>query len=148
MCLTCIIFGMQVMASRREAEQSKSKEAVEEVHWQFVAELLMLNAQDFCPSFGFWASYVDSDGGVWNVSFSWRRRTTVYFWHLQVETREEQNKKWEETRNGRVDSWRNWTNGKRKGCVWKQFSTFWFSLLWALPPERAPHSSRQWSYIH
>ena len=29
----------------------------------------MLNAQDFCPSFGFWASYVDSDGGVLNVSF-------------------------------------------------------------------------------
>ena len=36
---------------------------------------------------------------------------------FQVETREEQNKKWEETRAGRVDSWRNWTNGKRTGCV-------------------------------
>lgn len=34
---------------------------------------------------------------------------------VEVETREEQNKKWEETRAGRVDSWRSWTSGKRAG---------------------------------
>jgi hypothetical protein len=79
-----INFLGQVMASRRETEQSKSKEAVEEV---------LQNSKKMANI-------------IWFFGF-----------RFQVETREEQNKKWEETRAGRVDSWRNWTNGKRTGCV-------------------------------
>ena len=60
--------------------------------------------------------------------FCWRRWCFDRdgFKHLQVETREEQNKKWEETRAGRVDSWRNWTNGKRTGCVGLLSNSFHF----------------------
>lgn len=88
------------MASRRETEQAKSKEAVEEVqihHYIFGSFSIHLFGERCALRF--------------EVCYN------CLNWYLQVETREEQNKKWEETRAGRVDSWRNWTNGKRKGSV-------------------------------
>ena len=54
------------------------------------------------------------------IFFEFLKCDEVFTLHLQVETREEQNKKWEETRAGRVDSWRSWTSGKRKRFVREQ----------------------------
>ena len=54
------------------------------------------------------------------IFFEFSKCDKVFTLHLQVETREEQNKKWEETRAGRVDSWRSWTSGKRKRFVREQ----------------------------
>ena len=54
------------------------------------------------------------------IFFEFLKCDKVFTLHLQVETREEQNKKWEETRAGRVDSWRSWTSGKRKRFVREQ----------------------------
>jgi hypothetical protein len=95
------------MASRRETEQSKSKDAEEEVIIFFARSMSV--AMLICIILYYF------------IFFEFLKCDKVFFTlHLQVETREEQNKKWEETRAGRVDSWRSWTSGKRKRFVREQ----------------------------